>query len=99
MSEGSAVTVKFGFDERGLRHAVEESANRAVREIAAKLQRMLDRLGREYEGEPVAVIKPVLQREWRAVNGGSITDPELTVYAQHLSDGTRILIKPGKLRM
>ena len=53
----------------------------------------LDRLGRQYEGQQVEAIKPVLQAEWSRVNGGSITDPELSEWAQHISDGRRIAVR------
>ena len=42
------------------------------------------------EGQQVEAIKPVLQAEWSRVNGGSIRDPELSEWAQHISDGRRI---------
>lgn len=68
---------------------VREAAADGINEIAKSYQGMFDRLGRQYRGRPVAEIKPVLQREW-AAQGGSLTDPELTTYAEHISHGTRI---------
>lgn len=72
--------------------------NKAVRgamdDAASDYEKMLDRLRRQYQGRPVDHIKPALTREWKRL-GGSISDPELTTYAQHISDGTRVKVKVG----
>lgn len=74
----------------------EREINRAIqgqmKNIAAEYQRMFDGMVRTYAGRPSATIKPILRRNWQKI-GGDITDPELTVYAQHISDGTKIQIK------
>lgn len=67
-------------------------AQGAMNDTATKYQRMFDSLSREYTGQPVSVIKPVLRGHWRRL-GGNISDPELTEYATHISDGTRIVMK------
>ncbi len=54
---------------------------------------MFDSLSRRYRDQPLSAIKPVLQREWKRI-GGSITDPELSEYATHISNGTQIKMKP-----
>lgn len=63
-----------------------------VQAIADQYQQMLDRLGRQYAGQSVETIKPALQAEWSRI-GGSITDPELSTYAQHISDGVPIKVR------
>lgn len=77
----------------------ERQLNRAVQGalggVAKDYQRMFDSLSRRYRGRPVSTIKRVLQREWKRL-GGSITDPELTEYATHISNGTKINMKVGK---
>lgn len=75
--------------ERELQRVVQPQ----VQAIADQYQQMLDRLGRQYAGQSVETIKPVLQAEWSRVNGGSITDPELSDWAQHISDGRRIAVR------
>lgn len=67
-------------------------ADRAVKDEAVKIQRLFDSLNRRYAGQPIEVIKPVLKREWQR-NGGTLTDPELTEYATHISNGTKIRIR------
>jgi len=73
------------FDER----AIKKLTDQAVRQVADESNRLFAQLGRQYQGQPVSVIKPALKRAWER-NGGKITDPELTEYAQAISDGTPI---------
>lgn len=61
-------------------------------DLAADYQKMFDRLSAQHKGRPIAQVKSVLQREWAKL-GGKISDPELTGYAQAISDGTKIQIK------
>jgi hypothetical protein len=77
--------------ERQLNKAVQG----ALGDRAKEYQRLIDSLGRRFRGRPVSTIKPTLQREWKRL-GGSITDPELTEYATHISNGTQIKMKVGK---
>lgn len=77
---------------KGWEKAVQSAALDGLREIANDYQRMLNRLGRQHGGRPVGDIKPILRREWRRI-GGDITDPELTQYAQHISDGVQIQVR------
>jgi hypothetical protein len=74
--------------ERDLKKMVQGT----VKDIASDYQKMFDSLLRRYKGRPVSQIKPVLRREWARV-GGSISDPELTEYATHISEGTRIQMR------
>ncbi|MBG6181867.1 hypothetical protein IWX62_003091 [Arthrobacter sp. CAN_A1] len=74
----------------------ERDLNRAgqgqIKDIASEYQRMLDSLARTHLGKPVSAIKPVLRHNWQRISG-DITDPQLTQYAQHISDGTKIRVK------
>ena len=45
----------------------------------------------------MAEIKPALQRLFARYDG-KITDPKLSEWAQLISDGTRIEMKPGRIR-
>lgn len=78
----------FKFDEK----AFDKLAKELVKDEAKKLQKMMDDLARRYKGRPVAEVKSALAREWKK-DGGKITDPELTEYATHISEGTHIKIK------
>jgi hypothetical protein len=51
----------------------------------------------QHQGRPVDSIKPALKRLFER-RGGKITEPELTQYAEMISDGTKIEFKPGQLK-
>ncbi|MFS0715377.1 hypothetical protein ABC195_16015 [Microbacterium sp. 2P01SA-2] len=85
--------VSFNFDENAFKRIAED----AVRDLAAKQTRELEQIRQRYTGHPIAEIKPALQRLF-AEDGGSITEPELTEWAQLISDGSRIEFKPEKIR-
>lgn len=57
---------------------------------------MFDSLGRRYWGQPLSMIKPALQREWKRVDGGRLTEPDLTEYATAIKRGTKIRMRVGK---
>jgi hypothetical protein len=75
----------FKFDNR----AIKKLTDQAMRQVADESNRLFAQLGRQYRSKPVSVIKPALKRAWER-DGGKITDPELTEYAQAISDGTPI---------
>ena len=76
----------------GWEKELEKAVRPALKDIASDYQKMFDSLARRYKGRPVSEIKPVLRREWSRV-GGSISDPKLTEYATHISEGTRIQMR------
>ena len=80
---------KFEFDAKVLERKLKVAARDGVMDASQKYQKLFDSLIRRYKSQPVEKIKPVLRREWKRI-GGLISDPELTEYAQHISDGTRI---------
>lgn len=61
----------------------------AMKDTAKECTALLARLTRQYQGQPVSVIKPVLRREWEG-SGGTMNDDELTDYATLISEGTRV---------
>ena len=79
----------------GWEKELEKAVRPALKDIASDYQKMFDSLLRRYKGRPVSEIKPVLRREWSRV-GGSISEPELTEYATHISEGTRIKMQVGR---
>ena len=78
----------FKFDQR----AIDKLAKDVVKEEAKKLQKMMDGFLGRYKGRPVAEVKSAMAREWEK-DGGKIGEPELTEWATHISEGTRIQIK------
>ena len=79
--------------ERSVKDAVEKSYKQSARDM----QRTLDRLSRELEGQPLETAKSRVRREWSRL-GGTISDPELTRYAQALIEGTRITVDVQPIR-
>lgn len=79
----------FSFNEDAFRQIAED----AVVQLAADQTRDLDQLRQQYAGHPVDEIKPALQRLFEGY-GGSITEPELSDWAQLIADNTRIEMKP-----
>lgn len=91
------VSMRFEFDERALRREVQRQAQGAVGDLARSMTREMDELRERYTGRPVAEIKPAITRLFQA-DGGSISDPELSEYAQMISDGARIEFRPDTIR-
>lgn len=59
----------FNFSDKDFEKQVLKAAESDVRDLAKRYGRMFDSLRRRYTGAPVSEIKPVLQPEWRRVNG------------------------------
>ncbi|MCT9001039.1 hypothetical protein [Microbacterium memoriense] len=80
------------FNEDAFRKIAED----AVTNVAAEQTRDLERLREQYAGRPVVEIKPALQALFAGYDG-SITDPELSDWAQLISDNTRIAMAPAPI--
>jgi len=80
---------KFKFDDRALKKAVAQG----VQKMASDLTKALNGLTAQYQGRPLEEIKPQIQRVWAKHSGGSITDPELTTFAQQIHDGGRVVVR------
>ncbi|MDX2658345.1 hypothetical protein PV402_39865 [Streptomyces scabiei] len=81
---------KFKFDDRALKKAV----NQGVQKLADDLTKALNGLTPQYEGKSLEEIKPEIQRVWsKQTGGGSITDPELTTFAEQIQAGGRISVR------
>lgn len=85
--------ISISFDQRALEREFQAGLERVTREQ----NRDLDRLCQRYVGRPVGEIEPALQRLFARYDG-KITNPELSEWAQMISDGTRIVLEPGKIR-
>lgn len=90
--------MKIQFNEHELKRLMQTEVQKGVDKVAAEQTRDLDRLRRQHTGRPVAEIKPALQQLFRRYDG-KITDPELTKWAQMISDGTRITMNAGRIRL
>jgi hypothetical protein len=78
---------KLTIDEK----ALQKVANDAARTLAANLSRELNALKPQFEGKPLDEVKMAVQRTWaRHSGGGSITDPELTEFAEAIQAGDQV---------
>ena len=84
----------FKFDDRGFRKAIDKVANDAVREAAKDAQRVFDRVHRSHAGKPVEQVMPALRSAARSADW-KFTDTDLRSYAEAISQGTRIIVKPN----
>lgn len=82
---------KFKFDDRALKKAVQQG----VKKMADDLTRDLNHLTPRLKGRPLPEIKREIQRVWakHSGTGGSITDPELTQFAEQIHQGGRITVR------
>lgn len=78
------------FDDK----AIKKAAAAAVRKMAADLTRELNALSPQYKGKPLSEVKQAVQTAWRrGSGGGSITDPELTRFAEQIAAGGRVTVQ------
>lgn len=90
---GAGFEIKW--NKRALERAVKEAASKGVREIAERMQRVVDAVSLSQAGKTAAEIAPALKREMARIDV-TITDPELTQYAQAISEGRRIMMQPDQ---
>lgn len=64
-----------------------------ARQMRAELQAACDAVHRQCAGQPVERAKEGLQREFQR-RGASITDPELTEWAEIISTGAQVKFTP-----
>lgn len=83
--------VKLEIDDKALKKV----AAKAAKDLAAKLTRELNALTSRYERKPLDEVKAAVQSTWarHAGKGGSITDPELTQFAEQIQAGGRVEVK------
>ncbi|MFD5848302.1 hypothetical protein [Streptomyces chartreusis] len=81
---------KLKVDDRALKKMVQQG----VKKMADDLTRALNGLTARYQGKPLEEIKPQIQRVWaKHSGGGSITDPELTQFAEQIQAGGRVTVR------
>lgn len=77
---------------RNLEREVMRMAQGHIDKIARDGTRAADRVLASHGGQPVDAVRPVLFREMKRA-GITLTEPELTGYAQQISDGGRVVIE------
>ena len=80
--------MKFKINEAALKRAV----GPALKKIADDKTRQMDQLVAEYAGHDLDEIKRAIAAMFKR-DGGSITDPELTKYAEMVQRGQRIVFR------
>ena len=91
------MSFKFDFDPQAFERAIRKDVEEHVRDLSSEMTREFDLIRARYAVQPVADIKPALKQVWEK-DGGSISDPELTEYAQMISDGTQIEFQAGPIK-
>ncbi|MGW8955852.1 hypothetical protein [Streptomyces sp. NPDC055709] len=86
---------KFKFDKSAARRLVQKRTE----ELAQKLTRDLNALVPTHQGRPVDEVKEAIRSVWtRSTGGGSITDPELTQFAESIAGGQRVAVRAGRMK-
>lgn len=91
------MSFKFEFDQKAFERGIRKDVEDHVRGVSRDMTHEFDQLRAQFAGRPVNEIKPAVKRAWET-GGGSITDPELTEYAQMISDGTEITFEAGPIQ-
>ncbi|HUB55969.1 MAG TPA: hypothetical protein VMB04_12480 [Mycobacterium sp.] len=87
-----------GFEfSRDFEEQILRAAEPGLKEIAGKIQKVLDSMSARYKGQPLDDIKPVLKRELAQFDD-AMPDAELAKYAVAISEGTPIRTRVGKER-
>ncbi|GHC37269.1 MULTISPECIES: hypothetical protein [Streptomyces rochei group] len=80
----------FSFDEGAFRKAARDG----VAKMARTLTTALNGLKTQYQGKPIEDVKAAVQSTWsKHTGGGSITDPELTQFAEQIQQGGRVEVR------
>lgn len=90
--------MKITFDEDAFRGDIEKQMQGAMNDISRTLERDLNGLSRSMKGQPLAAIKARVKRTFES-DGGSITEPELTEYAEAVQAGTNFHVDAGRLHL
>ena len=83
------------FNDREFKRQIQKAAQEGVDRIAKDWTRDMERLSVQYKGKPIDTIKPALKRLAQR-HGGTLSDSELSQWAQMISEGTKIVFKPER---
>lgn len=74
------------FNEKALNNVIQQAAQR----VADLHQQALDQVLAECKGQPIDEIRPLLAARWTEVNGGHLTEHELSAWSSQIAAGQRI---------
>lgn len=83
------MTSGFKFDKNAQRQLEKE----VMAQYLTEMQRMLDGVFRTHGGKSVGDVKRALQRASKKDLGNALTDPELTQWAETISQGTKVKVR------
>lgn len=89
---------RIQFDEAAFRREIGQQLDTAMKDMARDLTREMDTFRAQYQHRTLPEIKAGLQQLYRK-NDGSITEPELTEYAEMIKAGTRVAFTPGEVKL
>ena len=92
------MSMRFEWDERGFKRAMEKAANDAIRKIAAESQPKLDAVFNAHKGRPVEEVIPPLRATVTEM-GWTMTEDELRDYAEAISGEQRIVLRPENVNL
>jgi hypothetical protein len=95
MGKGFEIKLDKNFG-RNLEREVMRMAQGHIDGLAREGTRAADRVLASHGGQPVEVVRPVLQRELKRA-GLDISDPELTRFARQICVGGRVVIESDHL--
>jgi hypothetical protein len=81
------------------KRTIEKLAQDAARQAAREAQPLLDELHAKHGGEPVEQVEPHVRALFRRLNWTPDSTSEIAEYAQTIASGTRIVLRPAKVRL
>lgn len=82
--------VKLNINERALKKIANDKVSQMTRDLTTALNALTSR----HQGKPIDEVKRAIQDVWsRKTGGGSITDPELTQFAEQIAAGGRVTVR------
>lgn len=91
--------IQVKFDGHALMRAIEKDVNEHVEKIARDRNRDFDRLAAEYAGRPIDEIKAAIRSMVSHWDGSKVSKAEIADWAQLTHEGTRIVLKPEKVKL
>jgi hypothetical protein len=64
---------------------IEGAIDDVLQEMVEQFQKVYDNVLKQHGGEPVEAIRPILQQRWREIEGGDLTDADLTELAEAIA--------------
>jgi hypothetical protein len=92
------VSFDSGDFNRQLKGSMESAANEGMAHVASELQRIFDSVIETDGGRPVEQVKAAL-RSACSRSEFTLDDVQLTAYATAISEGTRVVVEPERIRL